>query len=1105
MKTQYKKFTSRLSQAGSLMVEAMAMLALISLVTPTLYKKSAERTTELQDINTATHVRTVMKAVDNYAAANYQELIKDLADGSVKKINIDDETYASFFPYGYKFDNLKNFGKPKVALRRQGNSITSFVEFPQSLDIGEMRAARIASMVGSNGGYVDGEGKAKGVGGIWNLNNSDLSTLGFSGGKGSVVVASSDAINSANSAALENEKYLQRTKVESEDQKWRNAMTTNLYMGGVTGADDMYKILGVDQMIIGSTDFNTNKEDLVITADSGDGGSAWLAGSLSAVSGAFTVNGDDANPVMTLASGESDILYADSNHVELLGGDAVGLTLAKDTLEMITDYDTTIENNLHVSGNAEVATGDTTTSFKAGPDGSYITADVNSVNMLNGLVDVNKGGEGGNSLMSVKTQKVNIDGDTKMGTGDAAPVRADLNPKLNVQGNAFVSNILEAGELDTKQFKALELHAGGENFDDGQQWLNATSTGVKINNPKLAGENTILDIDATTAALFGPHGNQGGVGSGVIMGDGNAQMRGEEYAALYTTQADGYITLQNGAMVLTGTQNGDPDNRIDINAATTTVNEGVFQVQGTTPGSDGTDVTNSSLYVDPINGGRVEIAAKNTNILSNRTMVKPVGDEGSFEIVRNSNDQKILSVVPEGLSSNIGATLELDSEQFSLSDLDDNKKIVEINADYGINPTAEFDEEKQGSIYIRRGAIQVEKSSGDGYGANQGYGYVEASRFISNAEYNGIRDIPKKADDKLNSFTGEPYDYYMVNPTYTSVMHDIKLTTRGGARLSDILPDFINKGIYVVNNTYQDNIDINQIQPNIVSNRVVALNASEVFDDGTNLSGVRKWASPFLGIVPAPQCPPGYARVITITPAGFMMSQAGRIIKEDAYDYQSSGVTKRFAVDVGHTTANDIGNVNVGSTETITGASLNREEITDQAGADHTIYYLGHAVEPGATDASGEPYSPDPLYFQQSTWLKSKVDPVKLDHKGPCNTSLGSGEGCGDGFVGWSTIMGFIYPSEYYKDIIQKVAGGSPTGYYWNIFPVMAQTLEAYATVYCYFDRTNLYKSGQNPIYVDPYDQLNNFRKGYEKSQPGVNTDYLDRLNDPSLKYKEPW
>ena len=42
-----KKLNSLLGQKGSMMVEALAMLGLISMVTPVLYKKAAERTTEL--------------------------------------------------------------------------------------------------------------------------------------------------------------------------------------------------------------------------------------------------------------------------------------------------------------------------------------------------------------------------------------------------------------------------------------------------------------------------------------------------------------------------------------------------------------------------------------------------------------------------------------------------------------------------------------------------------------------------------------------------------------------------------------------------------------------------------------------------------------------------------------------------------------------------------------------------------------------------------------------------------------------------------------------------------------------------------------------------
>ena len=175
----------KINQSGSMMVEAMAMLALIALVTPTLYKKSAERTTELQDINTATHVRTLAKAVDNYVSANYQKLLEEnlTAADSIHTINVDSTELASFLPYGYSFDNLKNFGTPRIALKRQGDSgsITSFIQFPKKTEIGEMRAARIASMVGSNGGYINNSGSAKGVGGVWSLDTGDINGLGFDG------------------------------------------------------------------------------------------------------------------------------------------------------------------------------------------------------------------------------------------------------------------------------------------------------------------------------------------------------------------------------------------------------------------------------------------------------------------------------------------------------------------------------------------------------------------------------------------------------------------------------------------------------------------------------------------------------------------------------------------------------------------------------------------------------------------------------------------------------------------------------------------------------------------------------------------------------------
>ena len=105
---------AKLNELGSLMVEAMAMLALISMVTPILYRKAAERTTELQDINAAGQMRSLIKAVDDYVSDNYNTIVagnavnnsvnnsvnySDLVSGGKKTIDI--KHFRDYLPYGF--------------------------------------------------------------------------------------------------------------------------------------------------------------------------------------------------------------------------------------------------------------------------------------------------------------------------------------------------------------------------------------------------------------------------------------------------------------------------------------------------------------------------------------------------------------------------------------------------------------------------------------------------------------------------------------------------------------------------------------------------------------------------------------------------------------------------------------------------------------------------------------------------------------------------------------------------------------------------------------------------------------------------------------------
>ena len=105
---------------------------------------------------------------------------------------------------------------------------------------------------------------------------------------------------------------------------------------------------------------------------------------------------------------------------------------------------------------------------------------------------------------------------------------------------------------------------------------------------------------------------------------------------------------------------------------------------------------------------------------------------------------------------------------------------------------------------------------------------------------------------------------------------------------------------------------------------------------------------------------------------------------------------------------------------------------------------------------------------------------------------------------GWAALMGFVYPDKYYNTAFTKFGKGfatkDGTSWYWNIFPVMKGSLEAYATVYCYFDRTSSSRYGDKS-HIEQYDYLNTPATTFTPQ----NSTYREKLNDPTLKYNELW
>ena len=318
-----KNHKSKISELGSLMIEAMAMLALISMVTPILYKKSAERTTELQDINAASQVRALIKSLDDYVSDHYDDIVdgntvtqncntasvnysdmKATSAASTQKKTVNINHFCEYLPYGF-LDKNKNAQSSKtfssnykVVLKKVdgGNGrkrvITAFLitEPSDKEDFPKLRASRIASMIGSNGGYINvsgGTASAMGTQGIWSVDNlnSELGVATNSVHDGAIIASSVQGI--ASQSGMDNENVLYR---KYRTNRELNTMETDLLMGASDALGN--NITHVNQMIIAAgrpANFAENAGDTESALYIRNGGATIKSGIKASTTSSFTL------------------------------------------------------------------------------------------------------------------------------------------------------------------------------------------------------------------------------------------------------------------------------------------------------------------------------------------------------------------------------------------------------------------------------------------------------------------------------------------------------------------------------------------------------------------------------------------------------------------------------------------------------------------------------------------------------------------------------------------------------------------------------------------------------------------------------------------------
>ncbi len=1023
-----------LGQKGSMMVEALAMLGLISMVTPVLYKKSAERTSELQDINTATQMRTLSKALDDYIQNNYVELSQQ-SSPSVTVTDIED-----YLPYGFNTGDSKMFSGYSFAIKKSGDAnyptLTGIVTANlRDANTPAIRTAKVASMIGANGGVVRGS-EVQGVQGGWSASTGDLDATV---NDGDIVAISSNAVTA--SSGVSSEEVLYRT---SSRGKAYNTMSTSIYMAD-NPIQEINKLIvsagsaSGEGLVIGTGTDAANAANLTVKGAASVVQKITGTGGIGVTGGAVTLQGNAASELSTSAGNLT--VKSTAGKLDMAGQTA----------------------DLKATNGALAMAGKTTASLAA--EGGKLT--------LTGSSDADLKASSGTLTMSGGTSAKTSSGAATLTLTNSGGTAALAGTATTVSGTTSAVAQSGSAKLTLTNTNAVST-------------LEGTTTTVKgTTTAKVQGGSGTITVTNTNIAISG----NTTVSNGSFIAKGTGSIDGNFYANSSNLQSTSAGFAANGIA-------GSP---AAANAKTKTSNglltDNIYITNNAFIGGklsvDNLDVVNT--FRAGVSGTSVTFYADQDNVLAKTNDFAVQDSSGSNRFKASDNavtmgntsyayiTTNTQAEVKEGdtVKTNANSSIKMGG---SAADINVNK--VSIGSDFSTAITAEPTLEtaqKQGVAIYRQGIIQLPRSQS----SNLPTGYIVADRLVGNDDSgltgtNALNPYVAHGTAATGSTASkaEKYDKYQVNPAYTSVMHDIKLTTRGGARLSDILPDFINKGIYVLDNTYKEDGDgWESIKPKDDATDLSVLTSfdglgSRDLDCGGSANCM---TTPWMGFIPAPQCPPGYAKVVTIHPIRWKMADVLSITPDGTSSTPNQMIKNNLS----------------GSKYTYNNFNQTFLTITNP---DLAIYKTD-SVTAAADTAHEHIIQGSPLNYQINTWLNTTVSGIV---GGTTNLST---------FKGWHALMGFLYSGSMYQEYIAAIKDeGTATSLkdkiVWNLFPVYYQELSAVADTYCYFERDTGYVKWQDATMVDTgYDQILNYRTGYD-SKP---SDYVGRLNDPNLKYKDPW
>ena len=773
------------NERGALMIEAIALLGLMTMMSPMVVRQTADRTAEMEEVAIAGQMKEIKDALSNWIEANYQEKAKEFSAG-----NKVDESFAvsaaDLAPYlpatylnGNQFRGNKLVDGFDVGVRAQCTEVSkddgtectvanscytltngAIAAIPAGAkcsrykmtgvvlsksdnneEIDDRRASRIASMIGADGGYM----RTKKL--VESLYGSS------SGGSGS----------NPDGAVPEMQKIVGSQGMwEGDVTKYIPGVSTNIggkvaattiFSSGFSG-DYLYR-----KKVDGLPDANSMFTDLDMggaTECEGDGcHKINNAGGLEVVGGKILIRSQNTNDDQGISSGDAFAkiaLATDNSHMHV--SDSINLSVGASISGNNVNGGTQISLR---NGTARMSVYDGTALLGTNTSATYLQTNTSGFQLFSG--------RGGGEVISKK-------GSDGYGT---------LNLQVSSGPYGYGYSI---GNHTLGATTAIKMRGGYAN----------TSVNIAINNGvshmNLTQQNLTANISNNASTMF-------------LDNEVMEVFIGKETDSLHSSFA-----LQRDLAELS--INGTASTYLDTERAETIVNNGessfaLHAVDGFTV-NIGRIVNNSPMRQMLYNNAGLELfSAENISANANAAGALRNGHRISFKILNSTTNahKNLAEIVAMNAGHYRGQAVAVVA-----GNTREREPLVAFYGNSGRISGVFFQPERMqygnntyGNMVVERAQVTI----------NENTGLVNNTNGWSTS---GINSDTAAVDIEMGALGGtyRPYhahiakDYlynkFRVDPGFTSVMNDIKLTSRGGARLSEALPNYILKGIYELSNSY---------------------------------------------------------------------------------------------------------------------------------------------------------------------------------------------------------------------------------------------------------------------------------------------------------------